>query len=313
MLYSKSIILKNIKDPSISKEKYDYRLNISNRVSCEKWVGFIEDHKKYFIWQEEIDEGKETLANLDKMPVSFREGILKGHNKSRTMKYYTISYMNSPKITGSTFPQVQKIDPPQDYYAGDSMYVFSYSRSKFPEGDINPKYLLLEKEAILTDALSSSMLGVNGFLISTKLKELFESIVLPEHRFYSVSIMDYNKAIHKYYWAHLLDVFYGDSKFDYVDFSKTEFAIYKRTQKISEIDVANLEQLLDTKDGLEKGQKIMASKIALEKDFLELKLDLFKLPLTGNIWYLSEAAKESLDSQGITGFKYAEANNLYIV
>ncbi|MBL6448291.1 hypothetical protein JMN32_18395 [Fulvivirga sp. 29W222] len=73
----------NIKDPSISKEKYDYRLDLRQRVSYEKWVNFIENHKKYFIWQEETDEGRETLAKLDKIPESFREGIVKGHNKSR--------------------------------------------------------------------------------------------------------------------------------------------------------------------------------------------------------------------------------------
>lgn len=72
-----------IKDPSIAKEKFDYRLDIKNPISYDKWVEFIELNSNYFTWRENTDEGKQTLADIDKVAESFREGILEGHNKKR--------------------------------------------------------------------------------------------------------------------------------------------------------------------------------------------------------------------------------------
>lgn len=75
--------IKNIKDPSIAKEKYDYRLNIKEHVSYDKWVEFINYKNDYFTWLEDTEEGKKTLENIDKIQIAFKEGILKGHNKQK--------------------------------------------------------------------------------------------------------------------------------------------------------------------------------------------------------------------------------------
>ena len=73
--------IKNIKDPSIAKEKFDYRLKIKEHLPYERWVEFINSKSDYFTWLEDTVEGKETLKNIEKIPESFREGVLKGHNK----------------------------------------------------------------------------------------------------------------------------------------------------------------------------------------------------------------------------------------
>lgn len=77
-----------LSDPTIAKEKYRNRKNLTKQVSYSNWVEFIDNHQGYFIWQEDTEEGKETLKNLDKIPESFREGILKSHNRSRAFAEY---------------------------------------------------------------------------------------------------------------------------------------------------------------------------------------------------------------------------------
>ncbi len=72
-----------ISDPTIAKDKYSNRRNLTKRVSYEKWVEFIESHQDYFTWLEDTQEGKQTLANLHQVPESFRNGILRSHNKNR--------------------------------------------------------------------------------------------------------------------------------------------------------------------------------------------------------------------------------------
>lgn len=72
-----------ITEPSIAKEKFRWSSEVKQKLSYQKWIDFIESHKEYFIWQEDTEEGKNTLANLHEVPESFKEGILKGHNKSR--------------------------------------------------------------------------------------------------------------------------------------------------------------------------------------------------------------------------------------
>ena len=75
--------LNKISEPTIAKERYDNSTKITAKLSYPKWVEFIEKNSDYFIWLEDTEKGKQTLANLDKVPESFREGVLKGHNKSR--------------------------------------------------------------------------------------------------------------------------------------------------------------------------------------------------------------------------------------
>jgi hypothetical protein len=68
---------------SIAKEKFRFSTDIKSKVIEEDWVAFIESRQDYFTWLEDTEKGKKTLGNLDEIPESFREGILKGHNKSR--------------------------------------------------------------------------------------------------------------------------------------------------------------------------------------------------------------------------------------
>ncbi|MDX8363034.1 hypothetical protein [Cytobacillus sp. IB215316] len=75
-------------DPTIAKEKYNNINHLTNKVDWQLWVNFINKHSDYFIWSEETEKGKQTIANLDKVPEHFREKLLEGHNKRKAYAEY---------------------------------------------------------------------------------------------------------------------------------------------------------------------------------------------------------------------------------
>lgn len=68
---------------SIAKEKYEYSDRVKIKLDYDNWVDFIEQNRGYYIWLEESEKGKERLANIDKIPESFRAGILEQLNKTQ--------------------------------------------------------------------------------------------------------------------------------------------------------------------------------------------------------------------------------------
>lgn len=104
--------LRKIKDPWIAKEKFDYIGNVKQKLLPEKWAEFIDKNSDYYTWLENTDEGRETLSNIDKIPLDFREGILKGHNKCKAYaefnakkKYHEVIVAFNPDlgVIGTTF------------------------------------------------------------------------------------------------------------------------------------------------------------------------------------------------------------------
>jgi hypothetical protein len=106
------MVLSQIKDPWIAKEKFDYVGNVKEKLLQEKWAEFIDKNADYYTWLENTDEGKNTLANIDKVPDDFREAILKSHNRSKVYaefnskkKHYEVILAFNPDlgVIGTTF------------------------------------------------------------------------------------------------------------------------------------------------------------------------------------------------------------------
>jgi hypothetical protein len=47
----------------------------------EKWVQFVENHSDYFTWNEDTEDGKKTLENIDEISEEFKERVLASLNK----------------------------------------------------------------------------------------------------------------------------------------------------------------------------------------------------------------------------------------
>lgn len=177
--------------------------------------------------------------------------------------------------TGSVYPQVQKMSPEYDYDSANSVHNLSRETDNIPYFEPNLDYFIVSGKAKLTDLLSVSVMH-GGFLISQKLKNLFEQHKLPLHKFYPAKV-NFKKEFFQYYWIHII------SKFDYfVDFSKSSFFVYYNFSKnLGCIDISSQEELIAKEQRLKntnpgKTIAIWAETIVLKSSF-DSSLDLFKI------------------------------------
>ena len=70
-------------DPTIAKLPYSNINKVIVPVDYERWIEFMNHKFDYFTWVEDTDEGKDTVLNIDKVPESFRERVLKEHDKRK--------------------------------------------------------------------------------------------------------------------------------------------------------------------------------------------------------------------------------------
>ena len=61
-------------------------------LDSDKWIQFIENHSNYFVWNEDTEEGKKTLENINEISEDFKERVLASLNK--TSSYAEYDYKN---------------------------------------------------------------------------------------------------------------------------------------------------------------------------------------------------------------------------
>lgn len=80
--------LRGIKDVTIAREKYKWSKQISKKLSYDKWIKYIDANQDYFVWLENTEKGRERLRNINKIPESFKIGILEQLNKTQALAEY---------------------------------------------------------------------------------------------------------------------------------------------------------------------------------------------------------------------------------
>lgn len=104
--------IKNIKDLWISKEKFDYILNVKNKIEYEKWVWYVDNNKKYFTWYENTQRGIEAKSKIDEVPEDFRDDVLTSLNKKKAYAEFNnkkglyeiiISFNQNTGVISTTF------------------------------------------------------------------------------------------------------------------------------------------------------------------------------------------------------------------
>lgn len=74
---------------AIAKEPYSLGESEKNgNVEYSKWVEFIDAKQDEFIWKENTRDGIETLANINKVPESFKQRVLSSLNKGACFKEF---------------------------------------------------------------------------------------------------------------------------------------------------------------------------------------------------------------------------------
>ncbi len=222
--------------------------------------------------------------------------------------YYIFEAACNTPETGSVYPQVQKMAPAYDYKASNSVYALTKSVTEFPDFTPNLDYFVVHSKAKLTDLLSVTPVD-GGFLVSPRLRILFENFNVAPHRFYSARV-HYKKEFFEYYWLHIIC-----NLTSYVDYPRsTFFAYYNYKHNLGYVDIQSKEEMKIKKEILKKDNPaktitIWAEKIRLNSDF-DKSLDLFEVGSFDRNYYISNRLKTAIEAEKITGCYIHSAENL---
>lgn len=163
---------------------------------------------------------------------------------------------------------------------------------EFPSDIPTLKELQLEPDALLTDMLHTSFLSdQNGILISPPMRSIFEKFRLSNGQFYDAVVYDQAGKKHPYYFYFYIAapelINYKDSKFEITDLIDVGNG--------KPVALSSFQDQVSCKRKIGPGKSIRACQIRL----LEIS-DLFKLPMTGQL-FISEQLKKALLSARITG------------
>ena len=83
--------------------------------------------------------------------------------------------------------------------------------------------------------------------------------------------------------------------------------------KKEDVDINSGEDLERINKQLELGQGIKISKLVLNKDFIKLNIDLFKVSRFSIDWIISERLKEALEKANVSGISIKPADNIEVL
>ena len=206
--------------------------------------------------------------------------------------YYSINYETSDEITGKDYPQA------------DCLNIDEIGKFSSWELNKNEKILKfkLNNKSKLTDVIS--VLEINtGFLISPKVKAIFDDFNLMRHQYFEASV-ETKSGVSKYYWLHLSEP--NLSKL--IDYKKSTFYETEFTFKKEQINIDSFEhyQKLKSKDK-EASFGVKLEQICFSNKF-DNTLDLFAFLPFNNEVFISEKLKKELVKNEIFSFKISDAD-----
>lgn len=202
--------------------------------------------------------------------------------------YYLLSPAVGTKETGNAYPAVESYED-YDFNAPNSVYDIRFD--KFPDfiPDIRFK---LAKGAKLCDMMGQATINANGFLISEKLKSIFDNSNIIPYECYPATIED-KGTLHSYYWIHFV---WNEGK-SLIDFNASKFFKQKFSNNLGYIELQSEEDYKNTK--AEFGSRYMIG-FEILKLKEQLSFDLIIVPFKTDI-IISETFKNKVTVSELTG------------
>lgn len=222
------------------------------------------------------------------------------------MEYFNFTYAVDSKETGSAYPQAEfknpkKLDPNPFLLANMAIC------GTYPPDNLLPfDYLELKRGAKLTDLMSSSF-GGNGFLMSAKLREIFENSCIKDYKFYDVILFNKDKEIKDYYYFHS-----ASNLSEFIDVEKSKFYIgdiLRNYIRDLEFTPRNIEDLNKYKKTLPFGEEKIAVEYFYLKSSFPFDLDLFQINEFNYDFFINNRLKDKLEKAKVTGLKILPINN----
>ncbi|MBY0349163.1 MAG: hypothetical protein K2W79_12960 [Hydrotalea flava] len=214
-------------------------------------------------------------------------------------QYYILKPAVGTNETGMAYPAVESFED-YDFNAPNSVH--KLKSKEFPNFIPDLRFKLA-KGSKLCDIMGQATINAHGFLISQKLKSIFENVNSVPCKFYSATIED-KQTIHQYYWVHFVWV----ESIKHIDYEKSSFYIKRGLRNIGNIRVVSYENFL-----IENNKMDAVNYLAFEHLNINtpIKYDCFVLEHSTEI-YISFDLFEKIKTGSITGIEIEPATNVLL-
>jgi hypothetical protein len=222
------------------------------------------------------------------------------------MEFFEAIFNSDPKITGLKKGGYQVeinekgFSNKENYLKIKSFFMSLkyWEREDFiPHFEVNIESAVLVKEAKLTDFLhfAPHMFGC-PFIISQRVRDVFETFNLPVHFYYPVQLLRNNETLNSYCLFYL--PYLG---FDYVDYKNSLFYTgYGLLNNTKIVRINSLNEFLDF-----SGDEILRVKELAFNEKFNKPLDLFNSKLGG--LFVSERLKQAITHNGLLGLNFLDS------
>ncbi len=213
------------------------------------------------------------------------------------MEYFILKHQVDTDETGSVDRQIVWKNPKKK----EPNPLFIINRAKdnlYPPDNLFPfDYLELYKGAILSDLMSSQF--YNGFIISKKLKGIFEESNVNDCKFYDVKIFSNDKEIPDYYYFHSASCLR-----DFINYRKSTFYIGDILgKKIKELkaDINTYADLVKVHSELTIGAELLYPNFFYLGAKFPFNTNLFRFCAFNYDFFIAKKLKEKIEANNITG------------
>jgi hypothetical protein len=214
------------------------------------------------------------------------------------MSYYILKPAVDTQETGNAYPAVESYD---DYNFNAPNSVHKLKSREFP--DFNPDMRFkLAKGAKLCDMMGQATINAHGFLISEKLKSIFENANLVPNKFYPATIEEAKGILHNYYWMHLV----WNEGIDIIDYANSSFFVRRGLRNIGKIEVNSFDDFNAKNNEMGAVNYIDYDKILLKEP---IAFDAFPIYHGVDI-FISEAMANALKNHKLSGLDIIITNKI---
>ncbi len=207
-------------------------------------------------------------------------------------EYFGLTESAEDKIIG-TYPQLVDMIEGYDYEANNSVNNLQIYRGiEPPFTNPNLDGFKAAKGAKITDIMSGPI-GGRGFILSNRVKSIFEKFKIPKHYFFEAKIYHKNICYDNYYWFHLV----SDYR-QFVDYKKSEFYKGKDLFKFD-----NYDEYLKFSEITDRHGFLMAEKVVLSRSFYLSDFDMFMISNFDQTIYISDSLRAELSVSKISGYE----------
>ena len=170
-------------------------------------------------------------------------------------EFYILEPAVNTKETGRKYPPVESYNN-YNFKSPNSVHKIKFREFPDFEPDIRFK---LAKGAKLCDLMGQATINAHGFLVSPKMKSVFENANIIPHRFYPASI-ESNGIIHPYFWIH----FVWNESAEYIDFEKSDFYAKRFSQNLGKVFIKQESDILLEKEKFDIATLITFNSLVLK-------------------------------------------------